>query len=672
MMIGILKIIPFLVLNAITFLSLSESTLSLFSKHAANAKYNNGIFISLIKKSLDLSRPARQLQVANFALNATIILKCPLTSNVVWWHSRSRRDNAVPVQSIFSSRLYQLQLPNLLLAIKLKSPDNQTGYYWCQSTTEAISQTKFRSAFLIQLDNKNQLVSVRADRIRLNKLRQAALAVSVSSSVALPCGHVTNSSRIRWLRDGEIVRTGVRLIINSAQLSDSGLYTCWIVDDVDASQLLMVVARWDLTVLPLTDAGASAREAVLESHCSGQLEDGSNSNADKVPCLLTWATGLTATQATSTAMGDRWRHGNQRLRRSLPDGHLNAAPHRLINLRILSETAGRTVRVGWDRPEPATCLRIELRLQPPPSSGPAVTSASCSATLADLPIGRSTNRLSARILGPDGRFSPSASLVIGLGQPNIAPPSGLTAWSRDGVVHVAWQPPQSAADSEIADYIVAYRPAATVEDDDDNNEQRLLTVAGLECQLPPGLPAKRRFLVRVAARTAAGFVGAFTDWLPFDTGHRNAYLSINSGTMADSTNRQSAPTEALAEQLRIKELIPIGKPDSILLSWIRPSHVLPDKYIITYGAHVAKERVAGEIPGNRDTFQIINLKPNTRYFICITALKGNLHFETLVEARTRGSKGLSLFVAVQIFITSTKLFYVYLLMRPPFHISDDP
>uniref|UniRef100_A0A1I8F8L4 Fibronectin type-III domain-containing protein n=1 Tax=Macrostomum lignano TaxID=282301 RepID=A0A1I8F8L4_9PLAT len=313
------------------------------------------------------------------------------------------------------------------------------------------------------------------------------------------------------------------------------------------------------------------------------------------------------------------------------------SPDPVRSFRVLAANS-TDLQISWDPPAAASdCLVVLLQLRDLTLQSDRQFNATCSPPAEGLRLRVHPHRryrLLATVLSDFGQSRPA---MLSLRTPSARPnrsPSNFTALRRPA--HLA-----AAAAAGPTSRATALGEDADIGDDDDESivdgAVYKVTVPGdqLTHRLA-GLKPLRRYAAQVAARTVNG-TGRFTRWLVFST-LPGAYRLRPARLRDQNTESQLHGDVPLPEKIRIrpKDVTAIGKRDSILLSWTRPSAlVIPDKYVIYYGSQLPKERLAGEISGDQDAYQIRNLVPNQYYFITIVAIKDGVQAETPLHEKTQ-------------------------------------
>uniref|UniRef100_A0A1I8FL84 Protein-tyrosine-phosphatase n=1 Tax=Macrostomum lignano TaxID=282301 RepID=A0A1I8FL84_9PLAT len=325
------------------------------------------------------------------------------------------------------------------------------------------------------------------------------------------------------------------------------------------------------------------------------------------------------------------------------------SPDPVRSFRVLAANS-TDLQISWDPPAAASdCLVVLLQLRDLTLQSDRQFNATCSPPAEGLRLRVHPHRryrLLATVLSDFGQSRPA---MLSLRTPSARPnrsPSNFTAVGASSGAQLTWLPPPlPGRNGLLVGYRIRYRelPAesdvsatALGEDADigDDDDESIVDGAVYKVTVPgdqlthrlAGLKPLRRYAAQVAARTVNG-TGRFTRWLVFST----LPVPTDYGLLLHG----DVP---LPEKIRIrpKDVTAIGKRDSILLSWTRPSAlVIPDKYVIYYGSQLPKERLAGEISGDQDAYQIRNLVPNQYYFITIVAIKDGVQAETPLHEKTQ-------------------------------------
>uniref|UniRef100_A0A1I8HPB7 Fibronectin type-III domain-containing protein n=1 Tax=Macrostomum lignano TaxID=282301 RepID=A0A1I8HPB7_9PLAT len=335
------------------------------------------------------------------------------------------------------------------------------------------------------------------------------------------------------------------------------------------------------------------------------------------------------------------------------------SPDPVRSFRVLA-TNSTDLQISWDPPAAASdCLVVLLQLRDLTLQSDRQFNATCSPPAEGLRLRVHPHRryrLLATVLSDFGQSRPA---MLSLRTPSARPnrsPSNFTAVGASSGAQLTWLPPPlPGRNGLLVGYRIRYRelPAesdvsATALGDDadigDDDDESITDGAVYKVTVPgdqlthrlAGLKPLRRYAAQVAARTVNG-TGRFTRWLVFST-LPGAYGLRPARLRDQNTESQLHGDVPLPEKIRIrpKDVTAIGKRDSILLSWTRPSAlVIPDKYVIYYGSQLPKERLAGEISGDQDAYQIRNLVPNQYYFITIVAIKDGVQAETPLHEKTQ-------------------------------------
>uniref|UniRef100_A0A1I8FFG8 Fibronectin type-III domain-containing protein n=1 Tax=Macrostomum lignano TaxID=282301 RepID=A0A1I8FFG8_9PLAT len=234
-------------------------------------------------------------------------------------------------------------------------------------------------------------------------------------------------------------------------------------------------------------------------------------------------------------------------------------------------------------------------------------------------------RLLATVLSDFGQSRPA---MLSLRTPSARPnrsPSNFTAVGASSGAQLTWLPPPlPGRNGLLVGYRIATGAAGRVrrlgdralgEDADigDDDDESIVDGAVYKVTVPgdqlthrlAGLKPLRRYAAQVAAQDC--------QWNrqvhPLAGVQHPARTARPEYRVAASRRRAAAGEDPNPAQGCDRH----RQADSILLSWTRPSAlVIPDKYVIYYGSQLPKERLAGEISGDQDAYQIRNLGENSQ------------------------------------------------------------